>query len=198
MLGEFQRVGRDLFLTGLVSSHAGNLSVRLGDRIVITRRGARLGHLRRHDLVETGLYEDDSGIALASSEIRVHRAIYQETSALAVVHAHPPFTVTLSLTREAVVPVDSEASYLLHRVPVLSAEKTIGSAEVAALVAPALRDYKIVILRGHGTFAVGQFLEEALQWTTCLEAASKVLYLLELSGQERREYRQGVKSYERW
>jgi hypothetical protein len=37
-----------------------------------------------------------------------------------------------------------------------------------------------------------------LQWTTCLEAASKILYLVELSGQERREYRRGVKSYERW
>jgi len=149
-------------------------------------------------VLETGLFENDSGIALASSEIRVHRAIYQETSALAVVHAHPPYTVVLSLTREAIVPVDSEASYLLHRVPVVSAERTIGSGEAAALVAPALRDYKIVVLRGHGTFAVGQFLEEALQWTTCLEAASKILYLLELSGKEKREYRRGAEGYERW
>ncbi|HEX9976514.1 MAG TPA: hypothetical protein VGA82_04610 [Dehalococcoidales bacterium] len=40
MLEEFQRIGRDLFLSGLASSHGGNMSVRLGDRLIITRRGS--------------------------------------------------------------------------------------------------------------------------------------------------------------
>lgn len=198
MYREFRRIGRDLFLAGLISSHGGNLSVRLGDRLFITRRGAMLGHLGRQDIIETGLYTDDSGIALASSEIIVHRAIYRETAALAVVHAHPPYTVALSLSRDAIIPLDSEASYLLHRVPVLAAEKTIGSAEVARLVAPALQDYKIVVLRGHGTFAAGQFLEEAFQWTSCLEAASQIIYLVELAGEKVKEYRKGVAVYQQW
>lgn len=198
MYREFRRIGRDLFLAGLISSHGGNLSVRLGDRVFITRRGAMLGRLGRQDVVETGLFVDDSGIALASSELIVHREIYRETSALAVVHAHPPYTVALSLSREAIVPLDSEASYLLHRVPVLAAEKTIGSAEVARLVAPALQDYKIVVLRGHGTFAVGQFLEEAFQWTSTLEAASQILYLVETGGEQVKEYRKGVAVYRQW
>lgn len=198
MYREFRRIGRDLFLSGLITSHGGNLSVRLGDRIFITRRGAMLGHLEKKDIIETGLYEDDSGIALASSEIIVHRTIYQKTAALAVVHAHPPYTVVLSLSRDAIIPLDSEASYLLHRVPVLAAEKTIGSAEVANLVAPALQDYKIVVLRGHGTFATGQFLEEAFQWTSSLEAASQIVYLVELAGEKVKEYRKGVAVYQNW
>ncbi|MBC7335568.1 MAG: aldolase [Clostridia bacterium] len=198
MYREFRRIGRDLFLAGLITSHGGNLSVRLGDRLFITRRGAMLGRLKRGDVIETGLEEDDSGIALASSEVVVHRAIYRETAALAVLHAHPPYTVVLSLSRDAIVPLDSEASYLLHRVPVLAAEKTIGSAEVAGLVAPALRDYKIVVLRGHGTFATGQFLEEAWQWTSCLEAASMIVYLAELSGEKIKEYRRGTADYAHW
>ena len=198
MYREFRRIGRDLFLAGLITSHGGNLSVRLGDRIFITRRGAMLAHLGRSDIIETGLLEDDSGIALASSEILVHRTIYQKTAALAIVHAHPPYTVVLSFNREAIVPLDSEASYLLHRVPVLAAEKTVGSAEVAGLVAPALQDYKIVVLRGHGTFATGQFLEEAFQWTSCLEAASTIAYLVEMSGQDFKEYRKGAAAYRNW
>ncbi len=36
VLEQFQRVGRDLFVAGLISSHGGNMSVRQGDRILIT------------------------------------------------------------------------------------------------------------------------------------------------------------------
>ena len=90
MLKDFQLIGQDLFLAGLNSSHSGNLSIRQGDRLVITRRGSMLGRLTERDLIETGLEKNDSHITLASTEIRVHRAIYKNTAALAVVHAHPP------------------------------------------------------------------------------------------------------------
>ena len=55
MLKDFQRFGRDLFLAGLNSSHSGNLSVRRGDKIIITRRGSMLGNLAEQDIIETGL-----------------------------------------------------------------------------------------------------------------------------------------------
>ena len=54
ILSQVQNVGRDLFARGLVSSHSGNLSIRLGDRLIITRRGCQLGCLEEHDLIETG------------------------------------------------------------------------------------------------------------------------------------------------
>ena len=103
MLEEFQRIGRDLFLSGLVSSHGGNMSMRLGDRLVITRRGLQLGQITAEDIVETGLYEDDSNIMLASSETPVHRAIYLNTAALAVVHAHTKAAIALSLLEDEIV-----------------------------------------------------------------------------------------------
>lgn len=198
MRKQFRRIGRDLFNAHLVTSHGGNLSVRLGDRLLITRRGAMLAHLGEGDVVETGVWQDDWGVALASSELVVHRAIYQATSALAVVHAHPPHAVVLSLDRDEIVPLDSEGSYLLHRVPVVAAAETIGSAEVAALVAPALRQYKVVMLRGHGCFAVGQFLEEAYQWVSSLEASAQIIYLAERSGGSRKEYRRHSEQYGEW
>jgi len=198
MLEEFAKIGRDIFQEGMVSSHGGNLSVRVGDRILITRRGSMLGELKAGDVVETGVDKDDWGIALASSEIVVHRAIYQATSALAVVHAHPPHAVVLSLLQDEIIPIDSEASYLLHRVPVVTAEKTIGSEEVARIVPEALQGYKIVMLRGHGSFAIGQFLEEAYQWTSVLEASCRMLYLMRALEAKSREYRKGSDSYGKW
>ncbi len=183
---------------GLVSSHAGNMSGRIGDRLVITRRGSMLGRLRPGDLVETGLFRDDSGIALASSEIVVHRAIYAATSAQAVLHTHPPYGIVLSLEQDEIVPVDSEGSYLLHRVPVVAAEKTIGSKEMAELLSAALTRYKLCMLRGHGLFATGHMLEEAYQWTSAFEASARIAYLVRAVGIEPIEYRHKSERYKGW
>ncbi|MHB8156359.1 MAG: aldolase [Desulfocucumaceae bacterium] len=177
MLKFFQQIGRDLFDSGLNNSHSGNISVRFGDRLVITRRGSMLGHLQGDDLIETGLDKNDSNITLASTEIGVHRAIYLKTPALAIVHAHPPYATSLSLVEDEIIPVDSEGSYLLHRIPVIRAEHTIGSAELEGLLPEVLKNYKVAMVRGHGSFAVGQLPEEAYQWTTSLEHSCKIIFL---------------------
>jgi L-fuculose-phosphate aldolase len=177
LLEDFKKIGRALFECGLNSSHSGNLSVRYGDRIVITRRGAMLGHLEERDLIETGLMKNDSNIILASTEIGVHRAIYKGTSALAIVHAHPVHAIALSLLEDQIIPVDSEGAYLLHKVPVIGAEHTIGSKELENSLPPLLSEYKIVMVRGHGSFAVGQMIEEAYQWTSSLEHACRIICL---------------------
>lgn len=177
MLDQFSFFGRELFLQGVNSSHSGNMSIRVGDRIFITRRGSMLSNLRDGDLVETGLYDDDSHITLASTEIKIHRAIYLQTSALAVVHAHPPCGIALSLLEEEIRPVDTEGIYYFKTVPVLGADLTVGSDEVAEKLPPLLQNYKIAMVRGHGSFAVGQMLEEAFQWTSSLESSCRVLLL---------------------
>ena len=42
----FREIGRDLIHSQMISSHGGNLSIRLGDRVIIKRRGAQLGRLK--------------------------------------------------------------------------------------------------------------------------------------------------------
>lgn len=174
------------------------MSVRVGDRLLITRRGSMLGRLRPEDLIETGLDRDDSGIALASSEIVVHRAIYRRTAAQAIVHTHPPHGVTLSLEMDEIIPIDSEGSYLLHRVPVVAAEKTVGSDEMAELISAALVEYKLCLLRGHGLFATGHLLEEAYQWTSAFEASARIVYLARVAGIRPVEYRRASERYGEW
>lgn len=177
MLSDFQRFGRDLFLAGLNNTHSGNLSVRRGNQIMITRKGAMLGHLEAQDIIETGLEKDDGKTILASTELGVHRAIYKETAALAVVHAHPVHAVALSLLEDEIIPLDAEGLYLLQQIPVLSAAQTIGSREVEEKLPALLTKHKIVVVRGHGSFAAGQKLEEACQWTSSLENACRIICL---------------------
>jgi len=198
VLRQFQEIGRDLYVAGLVSSHGGNLSMRFGDRLVIKRRGAMLGRLREGDLIETGLEKADSGVLLASSELVVHRAIYLATPALAIVHAHPRTAIALSLSRDEIVPIDNEGSYLLHKVPVVAAEFASGSAEMVERVPVALQEYKIVMLRGHGCFSIGQTLEEAFQWASCLEESCQIILAAKAIDEPFLEYRKMSEDYKSW
>jgi len=195
---EFRDIGRDIYLGQLTSSHGGNMSVRVGSRIIIKRRGAQLGRLKREDFVETSLNGHDSEIMRASTELIVHRTIYQRTSALAVIHSHPRTAIVLSLSRDEIIPIDVEGSYLLHKVPVVAAEFASGSQDMANEVAEALRKYKIIMLRGHGCFSTGQTLEEAFHWISALEEASDIILETHLMGEQRIEYRRHSESYSKW
>ncbi len=194
----FREIGRDLYVHEMISSHGGNISVRFGDRILIKRRGAMLGRLKPHDIIETGVDKNDSGVALASTELIVHRAIYKATPALAVVHAHPRHGVALSLSRDEIIPIDNEASYLLKKVPVVVEEFASGTPQMAKVIAESLSAYKIVMLRGHGTFAIGQTLDEAFQWTSAFEEACQIIMYAKLYGEEMIEYRKRSDSYTNW
>ncbi|MCX6011033.1 MAG: aldolase [Chloroflexi bacterium] len=178
ILSQFQTVGRDLFTKGLVSSHSGNLSIRLGERIFITRRGSRLGCLEEHDLIETGLSKNDRNTPLASVELAVHRAIYLETPALAIVHAHPPHAVALSLTETEIVPIDTDGQSIMEKVPVLGWNMEVKPGRLGGEIARALKQSRVVLVHGHGTFAIGQLMEEAHNYTTTLEESCQVICLL--------------------
>ena len=178
ILNQFQNVGHDLFTRGLISSSTGNLSIRLGERIIITRRGSRLSCLGENDLIETGLNKNDRSTPLASEELPVHRALYQQTSAQSIVHAHPPHAVALSLTETEIVPSDAEGFSILGQIPVLGWHMEVTPDVLAGIIAQALKKHRIVMVHGHGSFAIGQLLEEAHNYTTILEESCRVICLL--------------------
>jgi len=178
----FSRIGRDLFLTGAISSHGGNMSVRRGDKIFITRRGSMLGQLGEHDVVWTRMHECELDEA-CSREIVVHRAIYEATDAKAVVHAHPAHTIFRSMVADAIHPIDSEGAHVFgEEVPVVTADQTIASPEAAEKLAAALTDHPIAVLRTHGPFARGATLEEAFYHVSALEVSCHILDLRDSTG----------------
>ncbi|NQT05897.1 MAG: aldolase, partial [Dehalococcoidia bacterium] len=173
---QFQTVGRDLFARGLVSSNSGNLSIRLGDQVMITRRGCMLNCLSENDLIETGVSKNTRTTPLASTDLAIHRAIYRETQALAVVHAHPPHAVALSLKEKEIMP-GVEDSSLIGTVPVVGWSEELEKECLDDIVARALQQHHIIMVHNHGSFAIGQWLEEAYNLTTALEHSSQVLCL---------------------
>ena len=198
MLKEFQRVGRLLLHLGLISSHGGNASVRKGGYIHITRHFAMLGDLRKSDVVKISFSLGGKGgkdktpagrikLSKASMEYPVHRQIYETTGAGAVIHAHPPHAIALSLVRKKIRPLDAEGLILLRDVSVVGTRnvvRSVGSRQVGNAVARALMLTKspVVMVKGHGSFAAGKTLEEALCYTSALEDSCKIILALGRGG----------------
>jgi L-fuculose-phosphate aldolase len=168
------KIGRELGRLGLVSSHSGNLSIRTKEGLLITRHKAMLASLSEEDLVEAPLFGRVEG---ASSELEVHQSIYLYTEAKAVLHCHPPYAVLLSLYLDEIKPVDAEGKHILKSVPVLEFKESVASKEVAQALPHFFKTGKVVLIRGHGSFAIGEDLEEALMYTSSLESSAKILYL---------------------
>ncbi len=160
-LPEFQAAGRTLADSGLITGASGNLSIRLKDRLIITRHDSVLAALTSEDLIETGIHADDSATPLASWELPVHRAIYTGTSARAIVHAHPPSAVTLSLLETG---PESPGGVM-----VVGTSTGIVAGVLADEIARELKKRSLVMVRGHGSFAVGKTLEEACRLTVKFE-----------------------------
>ncbi len=196
MLKEFQRVGRLLLHLGLISSHGGNASVRRGGYIYITRHSAMLGDLRKDDVVKISFSLGGKGgkdktpagrikLSKASIEYPVHRQVYETTGAGAVIHAHPPHAIALSLVRKKIRPLDAEGTIFLGEVPVIATHKAVGAVgtrQVATAVADALMKSPVVMVKGHGSFAAGKTLEEALCYTSALEDSCKIILALGRGG----------------
>ncbi len=177
-------VGRDLYAHNLVTSHGGNLSVRRpAGGALITATGAMLGRLDDAHLVAV----DDRGEPLSpralapSSNTDVHLAIYAaHPEARAIIHAHPIYAVARSLRlqeseREDVFePVNLEAQLILKgSVPAL----TVDWDGTPVAVTEALQRCPVVLVRGHGSFAMGADLWEALNYTSVLEEAAQIATL---------------------
>jgi L-fuculose-phosphate aldolase len=150
-------VGRRLHSRGLIGGGEGNLSARLGPRrLLCTPTGINKGHLREEDLVVTDLEGDPQNeVKRPSSELLLHLACYQERpDCMAVVHAHPPHAVALTLVGESLVPCMPEAVTALGDVPT-APYATPGTALVADAVRPYAREADVILMERHGALCMG-------------------------------------------
>jgi L-fuculose-phosphate aldolase len=165
--GAIVAAGRRLGSRGLISAGEGNISVRLDhDRLLVTPAGRRKDELTPADLVVVWLDHDgpetppDDG-RRPTSDLAIHRAIHTaRRDVLAVVHAHLPASMALTLAGELPDPgLLPETAVLLPRLP-LVALATPGSLELAEAIAAALTEppepfATAVLLERHGAVAVG-------------------------------------------
>jgi len=185
MLEEFKRIGRLLSQGGLIDSHGGSLSRRQGEKIFITRREAMLGELQEGDLIEVGLAPGESD-SRASRELNVHRAVYRETRAAAIVQALPANAIAVSITDNKIIPQDAQGLALFRAAAIVRVHQPIGSEETARLLPSFLQGSSVIaVVKGYGSWALGQDLVEAYKYTSALENSCRVLVAVRASGGQR-------------
>jgi L-fuculose-phosphate aldolase len=162
-------------------SHSGNISYLHDGDFFITPTGACADFLESKDLVHCTM--DDTPVPAASLDQHAHRAIYRHNpEARAVIHCHNPYTVALTLNGDDFIPVDLEGKYYFPRVPVISISFKTYFEHSPILIATALAEYPVVVVRGHGIYAQGESIELAYKWACSLEQSAKTAFLARQAG----------------
>jgi L-fuculose-phosphate aldolase len=181
MWQEMAKFGKKLVERDLVESQFGNISVRKGEKMLITKSGVALDEIIMDNVVELDIEKPCDLDRIASSETIVHRTIYIHTSALAIIHAHPTFAVIESMLvdTKSIVPINIEGEHFLHNIPVVKGAP--GTAELADNIAQTLIGHKGAVICGHGTFAIGKTLDEAYFITALVEQSCKLKYYFDMA-----------------
>nr|WP_228078298.1 class II aldolase/adducin family protein [Streptomyces sp. MA3_2.13] len=165
---------RQTVADGLVVGTSGNLSVRVGDAILVTPSGVPYDRLRPADLLAVDLHGRRLAGALEpTSELPLHLAVYRSTGARAVVHTHATHATAVSTLVDEVPLIHYMAAAMGGPIRVAD-YATYGSPELADAALAALADRSACLLRNHGTLVHGRDLRQAMDHTAQLEWMCRV------------------------
>jgi L-fuculose-phosphate aldolase len=154
---------------GLVVGTAGNVSVRVGDLVVISPSGVDYADLTA-DLV--GVHGLDGApvdaVLRPSSELPLHLAVYARYGAGAVVHTHAPASTAVSAVLDE-LPASHYYTAMFGGPVRVAAYATFGSPALADNVVKALDGRTAAIMGNHGAVTVGSDLDTAYRRAAYLE-----------------------------
>ncbi len=185
---EFVRIGGLMHSRGYVTATDGNISARLGpDRFLATPSGLSKGFMTPDQMVVIdweGKPVGSSRYGAArhlkpSSEILLHLEAYRQRPDIkAVVHAHPPVAVALSIAGIAIAPcILPEVIVTLGVIPTTE-YATPASPEGAAVIRDLIRGHDAVMLQRHGSVTVGSSPFDAYLKLEKLEHAADITFKL--------------------
>ena len=172
--------------SGLNLGTAGNISARLGERMLITPSGIPYSAMRPEMVAAMplgGEYGAWSGPIKPSSEWRFHLDIMRARADVgAIVHYHPPYGCTLAMLHKPIL----AAHYMiaLFGGPIVKCVKyaPYGTKELSDLVVEGLGDRFAVLLGNHGAVACGTSLDGAMNRAAELENLARMYYMAIVAG----------------
>ena len=166
ILKEFLKAGHRIFESRLSPFHTGSMSVRGVDAMLYAPKASM-----PRDLCGPFLKVSLAADVADDAEVRIHKAIYGASDFQTVMHCHLAEAEASARyvypgeaeAADRVIPIDAEGTFLYLAIPVLRPD--FETAELIRL----LHDYKVVIVRGGGVWAVGgQSLSEVLHHPSSL------------------------------
>ena len=160
---------RHLSRNGLVVGTAGNVSVRVGDHVVISPSGVDYERMRAQDVGVHDLAGDPVEAELApSSELHLQLAVYAAYDDGVVVHTHAVAFTALSVLVDDVVASHYYTALFGGGVRV-APYATFGTEQLARNVTAALQDRSAALMGNHGAVLVGTDLAKVLGQVAYLE-----------------------------
>jgi ribulose-5-phosphate 4-epimerase/fuculose-1-phosphate aldolase len=180
---ELVTLGASLFTRGLTAGRTGNLSVREGDRIVVTPTGANLGAL---DPAQLSVIDAD-GVHVdgppPSKEAFLHAAVLRaRPQANAVVHLHATHAVAVSCLvdidpSDVLPPLTAYFVLRVGRVPLLPYHAP-GDVRLGPAAEAHAQQHHALLLANHGPIVAGVDLASAADAIEELEETARLFLLL--------------------
>jgi L-fuculose-phosphate aldolase len=155
---------------GLTLGTAGNVSMRAGERLLVTPTGAVLERVRADEISVLELDGTPLDGPPPTSELALHVAAHRQFSPTAVVHAHAPVATALACVLDELPAVHYQMVELGGPVRVARYE-TFGTQELADVTVEAMRGRTAVLMANHGTLTLGDDLDQAVDRAVLLEWA---------------------------
>jgi L-fuculose-phosphate aldolase len=184
---EISRIGRLMYEKGFISASDGNISARISPgRILITPSGLHKGFLQPADL----LIVDEDGQQVGArtfggkklkptSEMPMHLEVYRQRPDVdAVVHAHPPITIALTIAgiplADCLLP---EVIVFLGLIPT-TAYATPSSEENVRAIRSLIVKHDALVLQRHGSLTVGDDPLQAFMRLETVEQNARIAFML--------------------
>jgi L-fuculose-phosphate aldolase len=162
----------------------GNVSVRLGDQLLITPSGVNKGIMEADQVITVDLTGSViAGIGKPSSEIQMHLLAYRlRADVNAVVHAHLPYATACTLAGiDLLEPILPEVVITLGGIPT-APYATPGTIEVPEAIRDYVQEYDAILLARHGAMTVGRDVVDAYNKMEKLEHTARVVLAARLQG----------------
>ncbi|HEY4358513.1 MAG TPA: aldolase [Acidobacteriaceae bacterium] len=187
-LEELVEIARSLFQRGYSFGTAGNISVRINDVVYATPTGSSFGTLTAGALAPCDLDGRPASSQKPTKEILFHTACYRaRPESRAVVHLHSTYATAVATLRD----LDEQNAlpaltpYFAMRVPSLPTVPYLppGDPGLATEVERLAAGTPAMLMRNHGSIAIGKTLREAAALAEEVEETARLYLLLGERGQ---------------
>ncbi|MDQ7251703.1 class II aldolase/adducin family protein [Dongia sedimenti] len=166
---------------GINQGTSGNVSVRYGERMLITPSGVPYEELDPRDLCATQIKKDGKsweGELNPSSEWRFHLNIYQNRPDVgAIVHTHSTYATVLAICGKPIPAVHYMVAASGGTEIRIAKYATYGTEQLSKNALEALKDRTCCLLKNHGVIATGPNLKRALWLASEVETVARQYYL---------------------
>jgi 3-dehydro-4-phosphotetronate decarboxylase len=175
---------RSIFTRGLTHGSTGNISVRFGERIILTPTGSSLGTVEPEDLAIIDAHGRHLDGNKPSKEAFLHAAVLRaRPQASAVVHTHSTHAAAVSCLADldpasALPPLTAYFAMRVGSLPLLPYHAP-GDASLEQLAEATARTSPAMLLANHGPVTSGTSLAAAMDAIEELEETAKLFLLLQ-------------------